>query len=659
MAEDKKQDTDYNEIRELEGLEPVRVRPGMYIGDTNTKGLHHMVWEIVDNSIDEAMAGFATRIIVTITKQGSIVVDDDGRGIPTKVQASGVTGVEMALCKLHAGGKFGDGAYKVSGGLHGVGASVVNALSEWMKAWVWREGKLFYIAFDNKDIYHLPHVGHPIQALSELDDATKLAEKEHGTTIEFMPDFSIMEKGDWEADTIAARLKQLAYLNKGIRIVLINQIADTKEEWFFEGGLKQYVQDINKDKEVLIPTIVYGEHEAELKAPNESNKKYGVKAEIAFQYNKGYTPSVYSFCNNINTTEGGTHEEGFKLALVRLINKFALDKKIMKEVDDKITKDDILEGLTAIISIKHPNPQYKGQTKGELGNSEVRPFTNDVTSEIFEKFLLENPDEAIIVIKKVVYAKEARIKSQEVREATRRKSPFDSASMPGKLTDCSCKDPSICEMYLVEGDSAGGSAKMGRDSVFQAILPLRGKIINVEKAKTERIFANEEIMAMITAIGANVSLEFDVTKIRYDKVIIMTDADVDGAHIRILLLTFFFRYMKPLIEHGHVYAAVPPLYKLFCGKQCRYSYSDAELEEHKAEFANQKYVIQRYKGLGEMDPEQLWETTMSPATRMLKRITIEDAVMADQQFSFLMGDDVAPRKDFIAKNAKFVKNLDI
>lgn len=650
MSENSNQD--YNEIRELEGLEPVRIRPGMYIGDTNTKGLHHMIWEIVDNSIDEAMAGYATRVIVTITKQNSIVVDDDGRGIPVKIQSNGISGVEMALCKLHAGGKFGDGAYKVSGGLHGVGASVVNALSEWMKVWVKRDNKIYFMSFDNKDNYHIPHKGHDIEPLHEINYTL---EKQNGTTIEFYPDFTIMERNPWDIDIIAARLKQLAYLNKGIKISLIDENSDYKQDWIFEGGLKQYVEDLNKDKEVLIPNIIYGEDEKELKAPDESGKKYSVKAEVAFQYNKTYISSIYSFCNNINTTEGGTHEKGFRDSLVRIINKFAVEKKLAKDIDEKISKDDIAEGLTAIISIKHPNPQYKGQTKGELGNTEVSAFVNQVTSDILEKFLLENPDEALTIIKKILFAKEARIKSQEAREATRRKSPFDSGSLPGKLADCSSKDASVAEIYIVEGDSAGGSAKQGRDSFFQAILPLRGKIINVEKAPTDKIFANEEINAMINAIGAGIEPEFDITKIRYDKIIIMTDADVDGAHIRILLLTFFFRYMKKLIEEGHIYAAVPPLYKLFSNKNVAYAYSDEELEAIKEQYKNTNYTIQRYKGLGEMDPDQLWETTMDPKARLLKKITLADALEADKWVSFLMADDPEPRKDFIKENAKFVK----
>jgi DNA gyrase subunit B len=422
--------------------------------------------------------------------------------------------------------------------------------------------------------------------------------------------------------------------------------------------LKQYIEDLNKDKEKLTHNIIYGEVQQKVKAAT-SDEQYTITCEVSFQYNKTYTSSCYSFCNNINTLEGGTHEEGLKFALVKIINRFALEKKFIKEQDEKITKEDVLEGLTAIVSIKHPNPQYEGQTKGKLGNTEVRPFVNDVTSKIFEKFMLENPDDAILIIKKVLLAQEARKKSQDAKEATRRKSPFDSASLPGKLVDCSCKDRSLCELYIVEGDSAGGSAKMGRDSNFQAILPLRGKILNVEKAKTTKIFENAEIMALITGIGAGVNPEFDVSKIRYDRVIIMTDADVDGSHIRILLLTFFFRYMCPMIEQGHVYVAQPPLFKLICGKQFRYAFSDEELEKHKEEFKNSNFTVQRYKGLGEMDPDQLWETTMDPTTRFLKQITIDDAIKADQTFSFLMGDDADPRKEFIVKNAKFVKNIDV
>ncbi|GHU33571.1 hypothetical protein FACS1894166_09340 [Bacilli bacterium] len=424
--------------------------------------------------------------------------------------------------------------------------------------------------------------------------------------------------------------------------------------------MQAYITDLNRDKETLVPTIVYGEQEKTVKAPNEgTNISYNIRVEIAFQYNRTYANSVYSFCNNIHTTEGGTHEEGFRLAITKIINRFAIEKKFMKEEDEKLTKDDVLEGLTAIISVKHPNPQYKGQTKGELGNTEVRPLVNEITSNIFEKYMLENPDEAAVIIKKVLLAQEARKKSQEAREATRRKSPFDSGALPGKLTDCELKDNTVTELYIVEGDSAGGSAKQGRAHEFQAILPLKGKILNVEKAKTNKIFENDEIMALITGIGGGVNPEFDLNKIRYDKVIIMTDADVDGAHIRILLLTFFFRYMTPLIEQGHVYAAQPPLYKFISGKMTKYCYTDEELEEAKKSIGTGKFTIQRYKGLGEMDAQQLWETTMDPEGRILHKISIEDAILADQTFSFLMGDDVQPRKEFISKNARFVKNLDI
>lgn len=646
----------YDNITILKGLEPVRIRPGMYIGDTNAKGLHHMVWEIVDNSIDEAMAGFATRVIVTLTKRGTVIVDDDGRGIPVGVQANGLSGVETALCELHAGGKFDNETYKVSGGLHGVGASVVNALSQWMKVWVCRNDKVHYIEFDNKDKYHDTKNGHEVKPLSIIGDVT---DKKTGTQIEFYPDFSIMEKFSFDHDIIAHRLQQLAYLNKGLKIIFDDQIMETKTEWMYEGGLQQYTTDLNRDKETLVPTVIYGEQEKNVKAPTEGkDTTYNIRVEVAFQYNKTYIPSIYSFCNNINTTEGGTHEEGFKLAITKIVNRFAVEKKYMKEEDDKITKDDVLEGLTAIISVKHPNPQYKGQTKGELGNSEVRPLVNEIVSNIFEKYMLENPDEAGFIIKKVMLAQEARKKSQEAREATRRKSPFDS-SLPGKLTDCEMKDNTVTELYIVEGDSAGGSAKQGRAHEFQAILPLKGKILNVEKAKTDKIFNNDEIMALITAIGAGVNPEFDLTKIRYNKIIIMTDADVDGAHIRILLLTFFFRYMKPLIEQGHIYAAQPPLYKFISGKTTKYVYTDQDLEDTKKSIGNTKFTIQRYKGLGEMDAQQLWETTMDPENRILHKVTIDDAIAADQKFSFLMGDDVQPRKDFISQNAKFVKNLDI
>lgn len=636
-------------IRILEGLEAVRKRPGMYIGSTGPQGLHHMIWEIVDNSIDEAMGGYATRVIVTLTKDGSIRVDDDGRGIPVDIHPkTGKSTVETVLTVLHAGGKFDNTSYKISGGLHGVGASVTNALSKWMKVWVSRNHEEYFVEFQNG--------GHVVEPLKKIGPSEKL----QGTIVEFYPDFTVMEQAPFEHDIIASRLRQLTYLNKGLKIIFVDEQTNTKDEWLYEGGLKEYIVDLNRDKEKLVPSIVYGEEEQKVKVPNTLNEEYyNIKVEVAFQYNKTYNNSCYSFCNNINTIEGGTHEEGFKFALVKILNRFAIEKKFIKESDEKFTKDDVVEGLTAIISIKHPNPQYEGQTKRKLGNTEVRAFVNKVTSDVFEKYVLENPDDALIIIKKIMLAQEARRKSQEAKEATRRKSPFDTASLPGKLADCSTKDHTISELYIVEGDSAGGSAKLGRNREFQAILPLKGKILNVEKAKTNKIFENDEIMAMITAIGAGVNPEFDLTKIRYDKIIIMTDADVDGSHIRILLLTFFFRYMYPLIENGHIYAAQPPLFKFMVGKSVKYAYTDQELEDFKAQANGAKYTVQRYKGLGEMNPEQLWETTMDPTNRILHQISIDDAVKADQEFSLLMGDDVLPRKDFISKNAKFVKNLDI
>ncbi len=642
--------SEYNadSLEVLEGLQPVRVRPGMYIGSTDDKGLHHMIWEIVDNSVDEAMAGFATTVTLTVKKDGAIRVEDDGRGIPVGIiKKTGKSGVETVLTVLHAGGKFDNSSYKVSGGLHGVGASVVNALSSSLKVWVSIDHKEHFMEFKDG--------GKPMGELKEIGTS----EKEHGTIIEFLPDFTIMEKNDWVESRITERLKELAYLNKGITFKFISEVSGDKFEWNFEGGLKEYVMDLNRDKEALIPDIVYGELEGNAKIPNSpTDESYSIRCEVAFQYNKTYNNSLHSFCNNINTHEGGTHEEGFRLALTKVFNRFALEWKYMKEGDDKITRDDVVEGLTAIISIKHPNPQYQGQTKGKLGNTEVRQFVNGIVSEIFEKFMLENPEEGKMLVQKVLLAMEARKKSHEAREATRRKSPFESNSLPGKLADCSSRDPSVSEIYIVEGDSAGGSAKTGREREYQAILPLKGKILNVEKAKTDKIFQNDEIIYMITAIGAGVGPEFDINKLRYNKIIIMTDADVDGAHIRILMLTFFYRYMIQLIQNGNVYIAQPPLYKFTIGKTVKYAYSDEELKKIKDELGNARYSIQRYKGLGEMNPEQLWETTMNPENRVLLQVSIDDAIKADRQFSLLMGDDVAPRKDFIEKNAKYVKNID-
>ncbi|MDE6645880.1 MAG: DNA topoisomerase (ATP-hydrolyzing) subunit B [Malacoplasma sp.] len=635
-------------IKILEGLEAVRKRPGMYIGSTDVKGLHHMVWEIVDNSIDEAMTGNATEISVTITKNGSVKVQDDGRGIPVEKHAkTKKSTVETVLTILHAGGKFDNDSYKVSGGLHGVGASVVNALSSWFKVWVYRDNKEHFIEFKDG--------GKPVSELKVTNEKSPIKK---GTLIEFYPDYEIMEKAEFDSLTIKNRLKQLAYLNKGIKINFFDERNNDKESFLFAGGIKQWVEELNKEKEPMVQTIVYDDREEIVKAGNNKDK-YNIRVEVAFQYNKTYNNSTFTFCNNINTTEGGSHEEGFKFAIQKVINKFALEKKLLKETDEKISKEDVIEGLTAIVSVKHPNPQYEGQTKRKLGNSEVRPFVSSVVGEIFEKYLLENPEDATSIIKKCMLAMEARKKSFEAREATRRKSPFESNSLPGKLADCSTKDSEISELYIVEGDSAGGSAKLGRDRIYQAILPLKGKILNVEKAKSEKIFANDEIINLITAIGAGVGPEFKIDKLRYNKIILMTDADVDGSHIRILLLTFFFRYMQPLLENGNVYIAQPPLFKFSVGKSFKYAYDQKTLDDFKKENSKVKYQIQRYKGLGEMNPDQLWETTMDPKNRLLLKVTIEDALSADKTFSLLMGDEVAPRKEFIEKNAKYVKNLDI
>ncbi|WP_027123737.1 DNA topoisomerase (ATP-hydrolyzing) subunit B [Mycoplasmoides pirum] len=637
-------------IKILEGLEAVRKRPGMYIGSTGEKGLHHMIWEIVDNSIDEAMSGFADTIKVTLFDNYKVRVEDNGRGIPTDLHPkTNKSTVETVLTVLHAGGKFDNNSYKVSGGLHGVGASVVNALSSQLKIWVYSKNKVHFMEFKDG--------GTPLEPLKVLDE--KNDDNKTGTTIEFIPDFTIMEKLDFNQSFIVTRLQQLAFLNKGIKIIFEDkrQNKEANFEWHYEGGIKEYIKHLNAEKEPLISEIIYGEKLDEVKTPNGTDT-YSILVEVAFQYNKTYNNSVFSFCNNINTTEGGTHEEGFRFAITKIINKFAVDKKYLKPDSEKISKEDVTEGLTAVISIKHPNPQYEGQTKRKLGNTEVRSLTSQIVSDIFERFMLENPDDANIIIKKSILAMDARRKSQEARDLMRRKSPFDSGSLPGKLSDCSSRDSSICEMFLVEGDSAGGSAKSGRNRHFQAILPLRGKILNVEKAKLERIFENAEISAMVSAIGAGVNPEFDLTKIRYNKIIIMTDADVDGAHIRILLLTFFFRYMLPLIENNHIYIAQPPLYRVSFGKQNIYMHTDSELEEWKKNNPDKKFELQRYKGLGEMDAIQLWETTMDPEKRVLLKVTVEDAAIADKSFSLLMGEDVLPRKEFIEKNAKNVKSID-
>ena len=635
----KEQEYTEDQIQVLEGLEAVRKRPGMYIGSTSARGLHHLVWEIVDNSIDEALAGICDKIIVTISKENDITVEDNGRGIPVGIhKKTGVSTVETVYTVLHAGGKFGEGGgYKVSGGLHGVGGSVVNALSEKFEVWVGHEGQLYYMRFENG--------GKVCEKLHVIDKTTK-----RGTTVKFKADPTIFtETTVYNYDVLRDRIRQLAFLNKGLTIVLVDERTDTSETFLYEGGLKEYVQYLNQNRTPVHPTIVYVEGVAH---------NPDMEVEIAAQYNDSYQPSIYSFCNNIYTQEGGTHEEGFRLALTRIINNYARTKKFLKDADDDLTKDDVREGLTAVISVKHPDPQYEGQTKTKLGNSEIRGAVNKIFSEQLERFLLENPDQAKAIIDKCMLAAKARVAAKRAREAAR-KTVLGLSTLPGKLSDCSNRNPELCEIFIVEGDSAGGSAKEGRNREFQAILPLRGKIINVEKARQEKVLDNQEIGTMITAFGTSFGPEFDIEKLRYHKIIIMTDADVDGAHIQTLLLTFFYRYFKELIEQGHIYIAQPPLFKVQQGKFMEYAYNDEQMEEIRKKLSpNQKALIQRYKGLGEMDAAQLWETTMDPNTRVLKKVKLEDAMEADMVFDMLMGEKVEPRRDFILTNAKFVKNLD-
>ena len=629
-----------DDIQVLEGLEAVRVRPGMYIGSTSSKGLHHLVWEIVDNSIDEALAGYASVINITVDKDDIVTVTDDGRGMPVGIhEKTGISTVETIFTVLHAGGKFGGGAYKVSGGLHGVGASVVNALSEWLEVKVYKEGKIYYVRFENG--------GHTVEPLKIIGNCP---ENKTGSEVRFKADPTIFtETTEFDYQVLFDRFRQIAFLNKGIKLVYRYEKDEVKEHTFlYTGGLKEYVAFLNKNKNVLHEDIIYVEG-----VDPETN----IAVEIAMQYNDSYTCNLYSFCNNINTVEGGTHEEGFRLAINRVINKYARDNNFIKKDEDSLQTDDIKEGLTAIISIKHPNPQYEGQTKGKLGNAEVKKVVSDILGEGLNRFLLEHPQDSKEIIEKTITASKARIAARKARELTRRKNALEVSSLPGKLADCSTKDASISEIYIVEGNSAGGSAKQGRDSTFQAILPLRGKILNVEKARLHKIFENAEIRSMITAFGCGVGDEIDLSKLRYHKIVIMTDADVDGAHICTLMLTFLFRYLRPVIEGGYVYIAMPPLFKIQKGNAIRYAYSDIECEEYKAEFVN-NYKIQRYKGLGEMNPEQLWETTLDPKTRTLKQVTIEDAMDADMAFSMLMGDEVEPRRNFIIENAHYA-NLDI
>ena len=629
---------DENQIQVLEGLEAVRKRPGMYIGSTSEKGLHHLVWEIVDNSIDEALAGYCDTIQVKIESDNSITVKDNGRGIPVGIhEKMGRPAVEVIMTVLHAGGKFGGGGYKVSGGLHGVGASVVNALSTELEVFVHREGNIYYQKFEK---------GVPCGDLKIIGES-----EETGTTIHFSPDPEIFtETLVYDFDTLASRLRELAFLNRGLRIVIEDDREEKKKkEFHYEGGIVSYVQHLNRTREVLHEEPIY-----------ISGERDGITIEIALQYNDSYTSNIYSFANNIHTYEGGTHEAGFKAALTRVINDYARKQGMIKENDTNLSGDDVREGLTGIISVKHPDPQFEGQTKTKLGNSEARTITDSILSEKLEQFMLENPAVGKKIVEKGLMATRARLAAKKARELTRRKSALEVSSLPGKLADCSSKDASISELYIVEGDSAGGSAKQGRDRHFQAILPLRGKILNVEKARLDRILSNNEIRTIITALGTGIGEDFDIAKARYHKIVIMTDADVDGAHIRTLLLTFFYRYMKKIIEHGYVYIAQPPLYKVTQGKKVQYAYNDRELEEVLKTLPEQpRPNMQRYKGLGEMNPGQLWETTMDPENRTMLQVSLKDAIEADETFELLMGDKVEPRRNFIEENAVYVKNLDI
>jgi len=633
----KKDDYNADQIQVLEGLEAVRKRPGMYIGSTSERGLHHLVWEIVDNSIDEALAGYCDHIEIIIEKDNSVTVQDNGRGIPVDIQhKTGKPAVEVIMTVLHAGGKFGGGSYKVSGGLHGVGASVVNALSSNLDVYVHRDGKIHHIRFER---------GVKVKGVEVV------GETDHtGTVIHFTPDKEIFtESTTFDYEVLTKRVRELAFLNKGLKISIQDKRTDEEPVTFhYEGGISSYVEYINRTKEVLHePFFAEGEDQE-------------ITVDVAFQYNDGFASNLYSFANNINTHEGGTHEVGFRTALTRVINDYARRSNLFKENDSNLTGDDVREGLTAIVSIKHPDPQFEGQTKTKLGNSEVRTVTDSVFSNAFSKFLFENPTVGKIIVEKGLMASRARAAAKKARDLTRRKGALEISNLPGKLSDCSSRNAEISELYIVEGDSAGGSAKQGRDRHFQAILPLRGKILNVEKARLDRILSNEEIRTIITALGTGIAEEFDISKARYHKIIIMTDADVDGAHIRTLLLTFFYRFMRPLIENGYVYIAQPPLYKVQQGKKAHYAYDDRDLDKILAEIPKSpKPGLQRYKGLGEMDATQLWETTMSPETRTLLRVELVDAIEADQIFDVLMGDKVQPRRAFIEENAQYVQNLDV
>lgn len=642
MNEEKvEREYDSSAIQVLEGLEAVRKRPGMYIGTTSSRGLHHLVWEIVDNAIDEALAGYCTHIEVEVGKENTITVKDNGRGVPVEVHPkTGKSTVETVYTVLHAGGKFGGGGYKVSGGLHGVGASVVNALSEWMEVRVYKNGNVYYQRYSNG--------GHPEEDLKVIgscdDDRT-------GTTVTFKPDPDIFEETTvFDYDILKTRLRELAFLNRGLRISLYDLREDSVSDTFcYEGGISEYVAMLNKDKKPIHETII-----------DCTGVEKDIALEVALQYNETYNSSIYSFVNNINTPEGGTHEDGVRRALTRILNKYATSNGMLKNNDDSLTGDDVKEGLTMIVSIKHPNPQFEGQTKTKLGNSECRGIADRIFSEAFERFLMENPDQAKIIVEKSMTASRARVAAKRARELTRRKGDLDITNFYGKLSDCKSKDPSECEIFLVEGDSAGGSAIKGRNSMTQAILPLRGKILNVEKARLDRALANEEIRTIITAFGTGIGDDFDLSKLRYDKIIIMTDADVDGSHIRVLLLTLFYRFFRPIVEAGHVYAAQPPLFVIKHGKNIKYVLNEQERDEYLATLSpNTKYDIMRMKGLGEMDAEELNETTMDIEKRVLRQITVEDAMAADETFAQLMGEEVGPRREFIEENAVYVQNLDI
>jgi len=639
MKKNEHVDTD---IQVLEGLEAVRKRPGMYIGTTSSKGLHHLVWEIVDNAIDEAMAGFCDDIEIIINKDNSITVKDDGRGIPTDIhKKTGLSKVETVYTVLHAGGKFGGGLYKVSGGLHGVGASVVNALSKWVEVKIYQNGKVHYIRFENG--------GETVEPLKIIEDCSL---ERTGTTVTFKPDPEVFkETTEFDYEILKTRTRELAFLNKGLRLILVDDRVGKKEEFVYEGGLKEYISYLNKNKHIIHEEIVHVENEID-----------NISIEVAAQYNESYNSNLLSFVNNINTADGGTHEEGVRNALTRIINNYAKKNKMLKDGDESLTGDDVREGLALIVSCKHPNPQFEGQTKGRLGNAEVRKIASDIFGEGLDRFLMENPNTAKKIVEKSLLAARARQAAKKARELTRTKGGLDLTNQWGKLADCSSKDPLEREIFIVEGDSAMGSSKLGRDPRTQAILPIKGKIINVEKSRLDKILGNEEIRSLITSFGTGIGDEFDITKLRYNKIILMTDADVDGAHIRTLLLTFLYRFFRPLIEEGHVYAAQPPLFKITHGKNVQYVLTEKEKDEYLAtlpEESKLKANVNRQKGLGEMDAIDLRVTTMDASKRILKKITIEDAIMADEMFTVLMGEEVEPRRKFIEENALNVRYLDV